>query len=116
MNNQPVKEDIFAILRLLSSKDDLTQRDLSTHLGFSLGKTNYLLKALVRIGLLEIRNFATRGQKIQKLKYHLTREGIEERVKLTYHFLKEKESEYNHMKKEWENINGNLAMVPKEDK
>ena len=100
-SGQIVKEDVFNILRLLSSRDDLTQRDLSSHLGISLGKINYLLKSLVRKGLLEIKNFTAGNQKIKKVKYFLTRRGLEEKVSLTYHFLKKKESEYNHIKNEW---------------
>jgi len=111
MNGQPPKEDIFAILRLLASKDNLTQRDLSAHMGVSLGKTNYLLKALARIGLLEIRNFAVRSGKFSKVGYHLTRKGLEERIRLAYHFLQEKEQEYNLMKKEWESLNGEASKI-----
>lgn len=114
MNEQPLKEDIFAILRLLASKDDLTQRDLSAHMGISLGKTNYLLKALARIGLLEMRNFAVRSGKFSKVGYHLTRKGLEERIRLAYHFLQEKEQEYYLIKKEWEDLNGQRQTVPKE--
>jgi len=111
MNGQPPKEDIFAILRLLASKDNLTQRDLSAHMGVSLGKINYLLKALARIGLLEIRNFAVRSGKFSKVRYHLTRKGLDERIRLAYHFLQEKEQEYNLIKKEWESLNGEASRV-----
>lgn len=105
MNGQPLNEDIFAILRILSSRENLSQRDLSGRLGFSLGKTNYLLKALARIGLLEIKNFTARDKKAKKVKYLFTKRGLKERARLTYHFLKQKEYEYNLIKKEWEEFN-----------
>lgn len=116
MNEHPLKEDILGILRLLSLKSDLTQRDLSSRMGISLGKTNYLLKELVKIGLLEIKNFTTKNQKVQKVKYLLTREGLEKKISLTYHFLKKKEVEYNNIKKEWEEVNGHAVMESKEIK
>jgi len=74
-------------------------------MGISLGKTNYLLKSLAGIGLLEIRNFTVRGQKVNKVRYLLTKKGFEEKVRLTHNFLKKKEREYHEMKKEWEAIN-----------
>ena len=105
MTEHTFKEEILNILRLLSSKEDLTQRDVSNHLGISLGKTNYLLKSLIKIGLLEIKNFATRDKKIKKIQYFLTKEGLRHKAELTYHFLKRKEEEYNRIKKEWEELN-----------
>ena len=99
-----MKEDILNILRLLSSKDNFTQRDLSTHLDFSLGKTNYLLKSLVKKGLLKIKSFSERDQKMKKVKYYLTKEGLEEKLGLTLHFLRKKETEYCRIKDEWEQL------------
>ncbi len=111
MNGQPLKEDIFSILRILSSNEELTQRDLSVHMGISLGKTNYLLKSLARIGLLEIKNFTIRGQKVSKVRYLLTKNGFEAKVRLTYDFLKKKEQEYSEIKKEWKALNGEASKV-----
>lgn len=102
MDEHSVKEDIFNILRLLSHQENLTQRDLSSHLGISLGKTNYLLKALIKKGFLEIKNFTFKDKKIKKAKYLLTKEGIEHKIALTYEFLKQKEEEYNAIKNEWD--------------
>ncbi|MCQ9205703.1 MAG: MarR family EPS-associated transcriptional regulator [Omnitrophica bacterium] len=104
MNEHSIKEDIFNILRLLSSNDSLTQRDLSTHLGFSLGKTNYLLNSLIQKNLIKIRNFTVRANKLKKIKYILTKMGFEEKLKLTFHFLERKEKEYLELKKELEKI------------
>lgn len=99
-----LKEDIFDILRILSSDDSLTQRDLSDHLGISLGKTNYLLKSLIKKNLIKIKNFSREGGKLRKVKYILTKRGFEEKVHLTHYFLKRKESEYLTLKKELESI------------
>ena len=99
-----MKEDILNILRFLSSNDNLTQRDLSTHLDFSLGKTNYLLKSLASKGLLKIKSFSEHDQKMKKVKYYLTKKGLEEKLGLTLHFLNKKEEEYRSIKSEWEQL------------
>ncbi len=104
MNEHHLKEDIFKILRILSSRDTLSQRDLSGHINMSLGKTNYLLKSLARKGFIKIRNFAKGDRKIKKVKYVLTQSGLEERVRLTYHYLEMKEQEYLELQKELSGI------------
>ncbi len=113
MNEQPIKEEIFQILRILSSGGNLTQRDLSSHLGVSLGKTNYLLKSLIEKGLVKIKNFSTRGQKLNKVRYILTHHGFEEKIKLTHAFLERKEREYLQLKKELDEISNNSSVSVK---
>ncbi|MBU2504791.1 MAG: MarR family EPS-associated transcriptional regulator [Candidatus Omnitrophica bacterium] len=108
MDEHTVKEDVFNTLRILSSNDHFTQRDLSIHLGISLGKTNYLIQKLIGKGLVKIENFSKGDNKLKKVKYILTKRGFEEKLHLTYHFLKRKETEYNHIKKEWEQLAINL--------
>ncbi len=106
-NQKTLKEDIFNILRFLASKDNLSQRDLSTHTGFSLGKTNYLLKELVKKDLLKIKSFISKGQKLNKVRYILTKKGFEEKLGLTYYFLQRKEKEYLELKKEAQRASDN---------
>ena len=47
------KQDYFNVLRLIVKKPGYSQRQLANHLGFSLGKLNYCLKALKRKDLLK---------------------------------------------------------------
>jgi len=100
MIEQAIKEDIFNILRVISSQEDLTQRELSSHLKFSLGKTNYLIKILIQKGFIEIGNFTQGDQKLNKFKYIITRKGFEHKLRLAYYYLKLKEKEYLDLKKE----------------
>ena len=102
MSEHAIKEDILRILRVLSSKSEFTQRDLSDNLGISLGKTNYLLKELARKGFLKAKSFSIRKGKVNKVKYILTKKGLEEKLRLTWYFLKKKEQEYLELKKEAE--------------
>lgn len=99
-------EETFHLLSELHNSPDLTQRELSSKLKISLGKTNYLLNALIHRGLLSIKNFSKNESKvkIKRARYNLTQKGFQEKVRLTYHFLKRKEIEYNQIKKEWEGM------------
>ena len=114
----PLKEDIFNILRLLSSKDNLSQRDLSGHLDMSLGKTNYLLKSMIQRGLIMVRNFTIRDNKAKKVKYILTKEGLDEKLKLAYYYLRQKEEDYLVLKRELEKESKKIELpeniLPKE--
>ena len=105
MNEHPLREDILNILRILSLSDSLTQRDLSNHLGFSLGKTNYLIRELTKKGLVKIKNFSHKDHKLSRISYNLTSKGLRQKAVFTLHFLRKKEKEYENLRREWENLN-----------
>ena len=46
-------QDQFNVLRVIKKKPDSNQRELAKELGFSLGKLNYCLNALVKRVLLK---------------------------------------------------------------
>lgn len=87
----------LAVLRLLQQDPSLTQRELSEALGVSLGKTNYLLRALLDKGLLKIENFRRSDNKIAYA-YILTPTGLKERLRLTRAFLMRKETEFEQLR------------------
>ena len=87
--NNKDNNDHFEILRQISKKPDLTQRELSKELNFSIGKLNYCLKELQKKGLIKIKNFSKNKKKINYL-YLLTPKGVSKKTKLTINFLKEK--------------------------
>ena len=62
-------------------------------LGVSLGKTHYLLKALLAKGWVKAQNFQRSDRKLGYL-YVLTPAGIRQRLQLTQAFLARKEREY----------------------
>ena len=100
MDEHTVKEDVLNILRVLSSSEGANQRALSGRLGFSLGKTNYLLNSLIKKGFIEIHNFTPLGNKLKKIHYILTPKGFEHKLRLAYYFLQKREEEYLMLKKE----------------
>ena len=91
--------DHFNVLRKINSKPNLTQRQLASELGFSLGKINYCLKALKNKGLVKITNFKKNPNKISYV-YILTPKGIAQKTQLTLNFMKRKMKEYDELKKE----------------
>jgi EPS-associated MarR family transcriptional regulator len=82
-----------ALLRLLEEHPEYSQRQLASALGVSLGKTHYLLKALLAKGWVKAQNFQRSDHKLGYL-YTLTPSGIRHRLRLTQSFLARKESEY----------------------
>jgi len=98
------KEEVFRIIKHMEEDPAATQRMLSGKLGISLGKTNYLIKELIKKGFVEASNFTHNSGKLQKVQYLLTKAGLEEKWRLANYFLLLKESEYNMMKKEMEKI------------
>ena len=91
------------ILRNIESDPYQTQRKIAENLDISLGKTNYLIKALLKKGLLKINNFKSSDNKLRYL-YVLTPQGIEERRKLTTLFFQRKSEEFDKLKKEIEDL------------
>jgi len=84
----------LAVLRLLANEPRLSQRDLSRALGVSLGKTHYLVHALLDKGLLKAHNFRRSDNKIAYA-YVLTPRGINEKLRMTRSFLHRKEAEFD---------------------
>ena len=102
MNKIKNNEDQFELLRKIEKNPDASQRELAVKMGFSLGKLNYCLKALRKEGLVKIKNFQKKENKIQYLQYVITPKGISHRTKLTVNFMKRKLKEYDELKKELE--------------
>ena len=86
-------EEAFSVLREIEADPEMTQRALSLRLGLSLGKINFLVKALIEKGLIKAENFKNSKNRSAYL-YSLTPHGLEEKTKATYHFLKRKIEEY----------------------
>ena len=97
----------YLVLKKLENNPRLTQRELSVELGLSLGKTNYVIKALFDKGWLKLKNFKRSDKKLG-YSYLLTTQGITEKAILAQKFLKRKSDEYNRLKEEIENLRNEL--------
>lgn len=88
----------LAVLRLLAEQPDISQRAIAALLGLSLGKTHYVLHALIAKGLVKVRDFQRSHRKLSYA-YVLTPRGLTEKLRLMRGFLSRKESEFEELEK-----------------
>ena len=92
-------ENTLKALKILEANPELTQRELAAELGVSLGKTHYLVKSLVDIGLVKLDNFQRSNNK-WGYAYLLTPAGVAEKAAITVRFLARKQEEYKRLERE----------------
>lgn len=103
-NTQDRREDAyFRILRILEKDPTLSQRQIAEALGISLGRLNYILRALLDKGLIKVRNFRNSDHKMAYA-YLLTPQGAAEKTILAARFLRRKTEEYERLKIEIESL------------
>lgn len=95
------------LLKLLQDQPQMSQRDLAQAMGVSLGKANYCLKALMDKGLVKLERFRANPRK-RYYAYLLTPAGLKEKTRITMEFLRYKVAEYEALKKEIEQLRGDL--------
>lgn len=89
----------YELLRQLESGEEASQRALAEHLGVSLGKLNYCLKAVVQRGWVKVNNFRRADNK-WAYAYLLTPSGAAAKVRLASAFLERKEREFEALQHE----------------
>ena len=95
-------------LRLIEANPSISQRQMAKELGVSLGGVNYCLKALAEVGWIKVGNFAKSSHKLGYL-YLVTPDGIKEKAKITADFLAKKRHEYDVLRQEIDQLEGELA-------
>ena len=103
-------ETRYRLLKLLESKPELSQRELASEMGVSLGKVNYCLRAVMERGWVKVRNFTSNPNK-RVYAYYLTPKGIEEKVQVTARFLKRKINEYEELEQEIARLRSEMNTV-----
>ena len=98
----------YRILRLIEEQPEISQRELARVLGVSLGKSHYLLKALLEKGLVKADNFRRSDNKLAYA-YLLTPSGIAAKLDLTRAFLRYKETEFMAAREEIERLRSELG-------
>ncbi|MDP2267760.1 MAG: MarR family EPS-associated transcriptional regulator [Deltaproteobacteria bacterium] len=98
-SDQLENKETLQIIREINGSPEMTQRELASRLGISLGKVNFLINALIRKGFVKVDNFKKSSNKIAYL-YYLTPRGIEAKSRMTYRFLKRKMREYEQLELE----------------
>jgi len=94
IKDQSISEDQLDLMHIIEKDGEISQRLISQNTGFSIGKVNYCLKALVDIGFIKINNFNKSSQKIHYA-YILTPMGIREKTSITKRFIIKKKQEYD---------------------
>jgi EPS-associated MarR family transcriptional regulator len=97
--NSDTLEHDYRVLQLIEERPDISQRELASQLRVSVGKTNYVLSALIERGLVKAENFKRSNNKAGYL-YLLTPKGISDKGLITARFLKRKVEEYERLKAE----------------
>ena len=87
----------FFVLDALDEHEITTQRQLSEKAGISLGHVNYVLKVLLKKGLIKIDKFYKSSNK-KGYVYLLTPKGLEAKSSLAAHFVVSKLKEYSQLK------------------
>jgi len=103
------EETHFRVLRALEENPHLSQRELAQTLGVSVAKVNYLINALVEKGHVKIEAFRRSGDKLNKIAYLLTPQGLSNRMALTRNYLDRKTREYEALKAEIESLQAEVS-------
>jgi EPS-associated MarR family transcriptional regulator len=90
-------------LRLLDASPRRSQREVAQELGVSLGRANYVLRALLAKGLVKVQNFRNSSNK-RAYAYCLTPAGVAAKAELTRSFLATKTAEYEALRLEIERL------------
>tara|TARA_B100001093_G_C26485232_1_gene866622 strand:+ start:221 stop:526 length:306 start_codon:yes stop_codon:yes gene_type:complete len=93
-----ISEESLDLMHIIQNKSNLSQRQIANEIGFSLGKVNYCLKALLDIGFIKMNNFKTSNQKL-KYTYILTPKGTQQKAIITKKFIAKKIQEYEKLMK-----------------
>lgn len=94
-----INDQDYMVMRHINDTKKISQREISQSLNISLGKVNYILKALINKGIIKARNF-TNSKNKRAYAYYLTPKGLQEKARLTVSFFDRKSKEYDKLKKE----------------
>lgn len=93
----------FDVMRLLDEKQQVSQREVASSLGMSLGKANYCLRALIAKGFVKVENYRKSNNKSAYF-YLLTPSGIAAKAQMTREYLAIKMKEYDALRHEIERL------------
>jgi EPS-associated MarR family transcriptional regulator len=105
-------EIAYKLLKIIETEPQLSQREIASRMGISLGKANYCLKSMIEKGFIKARNFYNSNHKVAYV-YMLTPSGLEEKASVTYRFLKRKMQEYEEIKAEIETLKAEAVEIKK---
>jgi len=93
----------YRLFRLLAEHPRISQRELASALGLSLGKTNYSVRALIERGWIKVQNFRNSDNKLAYA-YVLTPVGVSAKLRASVDFLCRKQAEFERLESEIEQL------------
>jgi len=100
MNDTQYNQNI-ELLILKNINKTTSQKTIAQDIGYSVGKVNFILKALIEKGMVKAENFINSKNKKQ-YKYLLTEDGIKHKINITEQFIKRKKEEYENLQADLE--------------
>ncbi len=97
------------ILRDISKNPCISQREIASRNGVSLGKANYVIRSLVDKGHVKVRNFRKSENK-KGYMYLLTPNGVATKARLTVEYLRRKMDEYEKLRRELDELKQELSI------
>jgi len=94
-------DDELTLKLLRTIEETPNQKRLAQKLGTSVGKANYVLKALIEKGWVKMEKFFASENK-RGYAYMLTQEGARAKIELTERFIEIKKKEYEELLHEYE--------------
>ena len=91
------------VLRDISKNPCISQREIASRNGVSLGKVNYVIRSLVDKGHVKVRNFRKSENK-KGYMYLLTPNGMATKAGLTVEYLRRKMEEYEKLQRELDEL------------
>lgn len=86
----------------------MSQRELASAVGVSVGGAHYVLNALIKKGFVKLGNFSAAEDK-RRYAYILTAKGASEKAAITLRFLERKLKEYEALKAEIADLTSELG-------
>lgn len=84
-----------------------TQKELADEVGFSVGKVNYVIKALLEKGYVKMDRFMKSKNK-KSYRYLLTADGLKNKIRLTEAYIEIKKREYEALQESLRHDQGKL--------
>ncbi len=94
-------EQIDYLYVMQKVENSTSQKELANDVGFSVGKVNYVIKALLEKGFIKAENFVKSSNK-KAYKYVLTSDGLKNKISLTEKYISIKKLEYERLQESLE--------------
>jgi EPS-associated MarR family transcriptional regulator len=105
-----MEEHHLKTLRILEENPMVSQRDIAKKLTLSLGKSNFILKALIKSGFVKMNRFKNAKKRLSYM-YVLTPAGIRKRLELTVKFIRIKSDEYSKLENEIKQLQEEIQLI-----